>query len=137
LTVSTLTLSRSALAGTRVLVVDDNPDMLSLWRAMFGVHGADVSAVTSAHAALSLLSREPFDVLVSDISMPGESGYELIRKVRSLDPKRGGAMPALAVTAFSKVYDAAQSLNAGFQAHLPKDAEPDEIVGIVARLAGR
>jgi CheY-like chemotaxis protein len=134
---SALALSRSSLVGLRVLVVDDNADMLWLLRTMLGAYGAEVVTAASAREGLAALSSSSFDVLVSDISMPGEDGYSLIRDVRALAPDRGGRTPALAMTSFAGLYDRARSLAAGFQAHLPKDAQPEEVVSTVARLAGR
>jgi CheY-like chemotaxis protein len=125
------------LAGLRVLVVDDDVDMLWLWRTMLEAHGADVSTAGAAPAARDLLARARFDVLVSDIQMPGESGYDLIRAVRQLPPQGGGATPALAITSFGNLYDRARSLAVGFQAHLAKDARPEELVATIARIAGR
>jgi CheY-like chemotaxis protein len=77
------------------------------------------------------------DVLVSDIGMPIEDGYELMRKVRARGPERGGLVPALALTAYARVEDARRALEAGYQAHVPKPVTPDELAVVVANLAGR
>ena len=79
----------------------------------------------------------PPDVLVSDIGMPGEDGYSLIRRVRRLEAERGGATPAVAVTAYARAEDRVNAIRAGFQHHLSKPIEPAELIAIVASLAGR
>jgi CheY-like chemotaxis protein len=77
------------------------------------------------------------DVLVSDIGMPVEDGYELMKKVRAREPERGGLVPALALTAYARADDARRALKAGYQAHVPKPVEPGELAKLVAGLAGR
>lgn len=77
------------------------------------------------------------DVLISDIGMPGENGYSLIRKVRSLSPDKGGNIPAAALTAYARVEDRMQAIQAGFQLHLPKPIEPVELATVVASLVRR
>ena len=78
-----------------------------------------------------------FDVLVSDIRMPEEDGYALLRKVRALDAERGGRIPALALTAYSRIEDREAALSAGYQQHAAKPIEPAELAAAVATLAGR
>jgi CheY-like chemotaxis protein len=77
------------------------------------------------------------DVLISDIGMPGESGYDLIKKIRSLDPEQGGRVPAVALTAYASAADRRQALLAGFQTHLAKPVEPDELLAVVASLSNQ
>jgi CheY-like chemotaxis protein len=77
------------------------------------------------------------DVLISDIGMAGENGIELIRKVRSLEPERGGRVPAVALTAYAAAADRRQALLAGFQTHLPKPVEPDELLAVIASLSSQ
>jgi signal transduction histidine kinase/ActR/RegA family two-component response regulator len=125
------------LAGVHVLVVDDDADVLELLATVLKSHGASVTAALSAAEALSAIKRARPHVLISDISMPVINGYELIRAVRSLPPESGGRIPAASVTAFAREEDRLQSLAAGFQTHIPKPVLPDELVEIVARLAGR
>ena len=131
------TLSKSALSGLCVLVVEDHPDTLALLATVLELCGAEVVAVSTAHQALAVLERTVPDVLVSDIAMPGEDGYSLIRKVRALPPERGGRVPALAFTGFGHEYSRAHSLAAGFQEHLIKTSGPAELVAAIARLAHR
>jgi signal transduction histidine kinase len=125
------------LAGLTVLVVDDESDArLLVVRILQACHANALTAASSADA-LDLLQRSRPDVLISDIGMPDEDGYELIRKVRALPPDRGGKTPAVAVTAFARSEDRRRALLAGFQLHLAKPIEPAELTTVVASLAGR
>jgi CheY-like chemotaxis protein len=118
------------LRGTRVLVVDDEQDALDLIRVILEQRGATVVTALSAAAALEALGAGGADVIVCDIGMPGEDGYGLIRKVRALGD--GGATPAIALTAYAAESDRAQALAAGFQLHVPKPVEPENLVRVVA-----
>jgi signal transduction histidine kinase len=125
------------LAAVEVLVVEDEEDTRELLvRALEGC-GARVTAVGSVTEALEQLDGALPDVLISDIGMPGEDGYSLLRKVRARGPERGGDLPAAALTAYARSEDREQALKAGFQTHIAKPVDPIELVGIVARLAGR
>jgi two-component system CheB/CheR fusion protein len=126
-----------ALNGVRVLVVDDEADARELMRAILAQCGAEVTAAATARAALEKLDQAPFDVLVSDIAMPEDDGYDLIRNVRALDAERGGRIPALALTAYARVEDRAAAISAGYQQHAAKPIEPAELAAAVATLAGR
>lgn len=129
------TAQRLDLQGIRVLVVDDEPDTLDLSRQVLADRGAQVITVPSVDAALDALGTFGPSVLVSDLSMPGRDGYELIRIVRAtLD---ADALPAAALTAFARPEDAVRAQSAGFQMHLAKPVEPDELIRVVAQLAGR
>jgi len=99
--------------------------------------GAVVTAVPSAGAGLKAIGRKIPDVLVSDIAMPGTDGHMFIRRVRALDSARGGGTPAAAVTAYATAADQMRALLSGYQTYLSKPFEPDELVTMVARLAGR
>jgi CheY-like chemotaxis protein len=125
------------LGGVRVLVVDDEPDARALLAALLGRRGARVVTASSAAEALPAVAALRPDVLVSDIGMGGEDGYELIRRVRALPAGEGGRTPALALTAYARAEDRARALAAGFQAHLAKPIEPAELAAAVASLAGR
>ena len=94
-------------------------------------------AVGTASVALETLQRLKPNVLVSDIGMPGEDGYALIRKVRLLDAEQGGQIPAVALTAYARAEDRINALGAGFQLHIPKPVNPEELAAVVANLAGR
>jgi signal transduction histidine kinase/ActR/RegA family two-component response regulator len=121
----------------RVLVVDDDPDALDLATAILSAAGAVVRTCGSAHEALATVEQWRPDVLVSDIEMPGEDGYALIRKVRALDAERGGKTPAVALTAYGRTQDRMLSLMAGYNMHVPKPVDPGELTTIIASVAGR
>jgi CheY-like chemotaxis protein/anti-sigma regulatory factor (Ser/Thr protein kinase) len=125
------------LDGVRVLVVDDEADARSMLTVILGQRGAAVTSAASVGEALTVLERTQMDVLVSDLAMPGEDGYALIRKVRALGPERGGSVPAIALTAHVAVEDRTRVLIAGYQTHVGKPVEASELVAVVATLAGR
>jgi CheY-like chemotaxis protein len=125
------------LSGVRVLVVDDDGDARELLRTVLEASAAVVMAAGSAAEALESLERGRPDVLVSDIAMPGDDGYALIRKVRALPPEYGGRVPAVAVTAHARTEDRTRAILAGFQLHVSKPVEPAELVAVVASLVGR
>jgi CheY-like chemotaxis protein len=99
--------------------------------------GAEVVAAGSAEEALEKLQRQPPDVLLSDIAMPGQDGYDLIRAVRALAPEKGGKVPAAALTAFTQGDKRREALQAGYQLWLAKPIEPAALTEAVARPAGR
>jgi PAS domain S-box-containing protein len=126
-----------SLDGLRLLVVDDEPDFRELVTVMLGQYGAVVKTAASAAEALMYIENWKPDVLVADIGMSGEDGYGLIRKVRALSSDRGGNMPALALTAYTRPEDRVQALSAGYQIHLAKPITGPELAAAVADLAGR
>jgi PAS domain S-box-containing protein len=126
-------ITRPALEGLRVLVVEDEPDARELLSLTLEGSGATVEAVESAQEALTNLQVFKPDVLLSDIGLPIESGYELIRKVRSL-PSEASKIPAVALTAFATERDRQLALAAGFQVHLTKPVEPSVLVETIERL---
>ncbi|HEX4961046.1 MAG TPA: ATP-binding protein [Thermoanaerobaculia bacterium] len=123
------------LKGIRVLVVDDEPDARETLQQILEHCGAEALTVGSAAEALRALETWRPDVLVSDIGMPGEDGYGLIRRVRALPPERGGRTPAAALTAFARGEDRRRALHAGFQMHVAKPVEVNELAAVVASLA--
>jgi CheY-like chemotaxis protein len=125
------------LDGLRVLAVDDDPDALELATFILGGAGAQVRTCLSAREARSVLREWRPDVLVSDIEMPGEDGYALIRWVRGLPAHEGGRTPAVALTAYGRTEDRVLSLTAGYSMHVPKPVDPGEFTTIIASLAGR
>jgi CheY-like chemotaxis protein len=125
-----------SLEGLHVLIVDDDPDAREVLKEVLSNHHAKVTAVGSAQEALSALAAGTPDVLVSDVAMPGEDGYELIRRVRQRTPHEGGMIPALALTAYARKEDQARALAEGFQMHAAKPIEPSELIAAVATLAG-
>ncbi|MBG1239839.1 response regulator [Nostoc sp. NZL] len=122
------------LTGVRVLVVDDDADSRDFAAFVLEQDGAFVIAVSSAFEALQALAQVKPDVLVSDISMPDMDGYMLIHQVRTWTPERGGQIPAIALTAFARNDDQQEALNAGFQMHLPKPFNPEELIAAIAKL---
>ena len=125
------------LSGLRVLVVDDDPEALELATTVLVSAGAEVRGSTSADDGLKDLRNWRPHVLVSDIEMPGEDGYSLIRKVRALSVADGGRTPAVALTAYGRQQDRTLALTAGFSMHVPKPVDPGELTAIVASLASR
>ncbi|MEA5506535.1 ATP-binding protein [Halotia wernerae UHCC 0503] len=124
------------LATVQILVVDDDVDSRDFIVFVLQQEGAEVIAASSALEALQTLKQTKPDVLISDISMPGMDGYMLIREVRTWTPEQGGEIPAIALTAFARNYDRQQALQAGFQIHLPKPFDAEELVAAVVRLTG-
>jgi CheY-like chemotaxis protein len=124
------------LAGLRVLVVDDEPDAREIVSLALARYGAEVRAEASAAGALAQVAGWGPDVLIADIGMPVEDGYDLIRKVRALPAESGGGTPAVALTAYARVEDRLRVLDAGYQMHVPKPVEPTELVAAVASIAG-
>jgi CheY-like chemotaxis protein len=125
------------LRGCRVLVVDDEPDILVLFDAVLSRCGASVLLADSARAALARFRAEPVDVVVSDLSMPGEDGCWLAGELRRAMTDIGRAVPLLAVTAHGRHYPVHQAIAAGFTAYLGKPVDPDDLCESVARLLGR
>jgi CheY-like chemotaxis protein len=118
-----------------VLAVDDDADTLATLRALLEQSGAEVRTAASAAAALQVLDEWNPSLLISDIGMPVEDGYALIRQVRARPPERGGSIPALALTAYARVEDRLNVLSAGFQIHVAKPIEPAELIAVVHSLA--
>lgn len=125
------------LSGLHVLVVDDERDTRQLLIASLGKFGAIVTEAASAREALDEIHKSQPDVLISDIGMPDEDGCVLIRKVRLLEPERGGRIPAIALTAYARTEDRVRVLSAGYQMHIPKPVDPAELATVVASIAGR
>ncbi len=125
---------RSRLAGTRVLIVDDDPDAREVVAAILRHYGAAVVVATSVSTALVALKREKIDVLIADLGMPIEDGYDLIRHVRSSESEKIARLPAAALTAYTTEEDRDRVLAAGFQFHLAKPVDPAVLVATVERL---
>lgn len=127
---------RSRLADTAVLIVDDDPDAREVVAAILRHYGAKVIVATSVSTALVALRREMVDVLIADLGMPVEDGYDLIRQVRSSETERIARLPAAALTAYTTEEDRDRVLAAGFQFHLAKPVDPAVLVATVERLRG-
>lgn len=124
------------LRGVSVLVVDDDQNALEFARSTLERSGAVVATASSAREARDRFAREPPDVVVSDLVMPGEDGLQLIREIRELDHKYGRHTPAAALTALARTDDRQQALTAGFEMHVAKPVDPLELVSMVEHLAG-
>ena len=125
------------LDGVRVLVVEDEADARHLLAAVLQKRGARVFMAASGAEALEMLERDRPDVLLSDIALQDQDGYDLIRKVRALSAERGGRIPAAALTGYGRLEDRMRALSAGFQLHAAKPVEPAELIAVVASLAGK
>lgn len=128
----------SILDGVRVLVVDNEEDQLVFLKLAIELYGAKATVVPSAKRALiELINNDgnaPIDVLISDIGMPEQDGYSLIRQVRQLSPKQGGKIPAIALTAYARPEDIQKAIASGFQIHVSKPIDPDELVNAIANI---
>jgi CheY-like chemotaxis protein len=122
------------LEGIRVLVVDDDEDARELARRLLESCKAEVLTAASTPEALQVLEGAAFDVLVSDIGMPGEDGYSLMRRVRSLPAEQNGDIPAMALTAYARGEDRVKAIRAGFHMHAAKPVDPAELIAAVANL---
>jgi len=125
------------LDGLRILLVDDDAAGREAMATVLQSQGAHVICAATSEEALLAMSRERPDVLLSDIEMPGEDGHSLIRKVRALPADRGGDIPAAALTAYVRAEDRQKALVAGFQVHVSKPVQPEELAAVIAELAGR
>ncbi|MDB9306377.1 ATP-binding protein [Nodularia spumigena CS-591/12] len=122
------------LAGVKVLIVEDDADSRDFLTFILEQEGAEAIAVSSAFAALEVLTTAKPDILVSDISMPDMDGYMLIREVRTLTPEAGGNIPAIALTAYARDEDQQQALEAGYQMHLTKPVNTEKLIAAILRL---
>ena len=131
----------SLLQGVQVLLVDDDEfarELVTLMLEQEGAHVITVDSVKEAMRRLALLSASELPhVLVSDISMPDEDGYSLIRQIRALPPECGGNLRAVALTAFGRPEDRIRMMTAGFHTHITKPVEQEELIAVVAALAGK
>ena len=128
-----------SLDGLQILVVDDEPDTRDLLKFVLEKYGAKVLTAASAREAMAALRENPgrYDVLISDIGMPDENGYFLIRQVRALAAEAGGKIPAAALTAYASDQEQERAIEAGFQTHIAKPIKPIQLGLIIANLAGR
>ncbi|MEH1958493.1 MAG: AAA family ATPase [Nostoc sp.] len=122
------------LSGLKILVVDDDADMQEFLPFMLEQYGATVTVVASAIAALTALSQSQPNLIISDIGMPEMDGYMLMRQIRSLEPEKGGTIPAIALTAYAGEIDHQQAIAVGFQLHISKPVDPEELVKAIALL---
>jgi PAS domain S-box-containing protein len=125
------------LDGLKILAVDDEADTRELLRTALTTCGAEVIMAGSVREALALFTASGADVLVSDIGMPGEDGYELIRRIRELPTELGGDIAAVALTAYARAEDRLRVLRSGYQMHVAKPVELTELIAVIASLARR
>ncbi len=125
------------LQDIKVLAIDDEPDARHLLKTVLEQCGARVKTCASAAEVLAALEEFEPDILVSDIGMPEEDGYSLIKRVRALEATRGGRIPAVALTAYARVEDRLLALRAGYSMHVPKPVEPAELAVVIASLTRR
>jgi CheY-like chemotaxis protein/nitrogen-specific signal transduction histidine kinase len=123
-----------SLEGTRILLVEDEPDSRELIAMVLRGRGADVVAVGSCREALSAFAKQRPHLVISDIAMPGESGYDLIERLRSLPAEQGGATPAIALTAYAGAEDVSHALRVGFDTHIAKPVEMHDLIRAVKEL---
>jgi signal transduction histidine kinase/ActR/RegA family two-component response regulator len=124
------------LDGVSVLLVDEEPDQLRFVESILRDHGASVTTTDGMASALAALDGAAFDALVSDISMPEHDGYELIHRVRQRTADKGGLIRAVALTALTRETDRNRSLGAGFNMHINKPVDADDLVSALGRLIG-
>lgn len=125
------------LSGMSVLVVDDEPDARALIKRILADCGATVRTAANAEAALAALRESQPDLMISDLGMPDMDGFALLAAVRALAPDQGGAVPAVALTAFARSEDRLRALEAGFAAHISKPVEPSQLIATVADMKQR
>ncbi len=125
------------LRGLRILVVDDEPDSRELVATILKRCGGEVRCSKSAADAIRAFKEWHPDLLISDIAMPNEDGFILLKKLRSLKSKRAKQIPAVALSAYASDEDRSLALEKGFQLHLPKPIEPDDLVTSIAAALGR
>jgi len=126
------------LHGLHVLIVEDDPDTATVLAELVAEHGAEARTAASVAEALDVLGRWRVDLLLSDLGMPGEDGYALIEKVRRQESAQGAkALPAVAITAYARKEDRESALAAGFDTHVAKPLDPEELLATLAEVAGR
>jgi CheY-like chemotaxis protein len=125
------------LDGVHVLLVEDDDDSRKLLGTMLKRYGARVTSTKSAEEALHAIESEVPDVMVSDIGMPDQDGYELIRKLRALPAEKGGNVPAIALTGYASRKDRERALSSGYHQHMAKPIEQVDLINTIAALIGR
>lgn len=125
------------LSRLKILVVDDETDSRDLLKFVLHSKGANVTTGRSAAEAFEIAKREKFDIIISDIGMPEEDGFSLIKKIRTLPSEQNGKTPAIALTAYARAEDRIQAIQSGFQIHIAKPVNHTELIAVAANLAGR
>jgi CheY-like chemotaxis protein len=124
------------LDGLRALVVDDDRDTRELLTELLRARGMQVTATESGAACLDALDRDVPDIIISDIAMPGLDGFEMMDRVRRRPAERGGLVPAVALSAYARREDRERSLASGFEVHLSKPVDVEELIATIASVAG-
>ena len=120
-----------SLKGLRILAIDDEPDVRDMLQTLLQDSGANVLTASSAQEGLEALAAWKPHIVISDIGMPGEDGYSLIRKIRALTPEQGSEVPAIALTGYVRVEERMRALEAGYQMFVPKPVETNELVSMI------
>jgi CheY-like chemotaxis protein len=126
-----------SLVGLTLLVVDDDESSLDYFALALKTAGAVVTTASTAEDALRVVQEQRPDVVLSDIAMPGQDGYWLVRQIRGLPDQALCSVPVVATTAYGRLHSRDRTLAAGFVDHLPKPVEPDVLCATIARVAGR
>lgn len=126
-----------SLKGLRLLVVDNNCDSREILTLTFNMEGAEVIAVSSVKEGLEVMAASKPNILLSELILPEEDGYSLVKRIRSLKPEQGSRIPAIAVTVAAGEDDRTHALAAGFNVHVSKPVDLDKLVEIVVMLADR
>jgi CheY-like chemotaxis protein len=126
--------AESSLKGLRILAIDDELDVRDMLQTLLEDCGANVMTASSAQEGLAALTMWKPHVLISDIGMPEEDGYSLIRKIRALSPEQGADVPAIALTGYVRVEERMRALEAGYQMFVPKPVETNELISIIGDL---
>ena len=124
----------------KILIVDDEAHLRMLIQQTLEEledEGVELLTASNGEEALQTIEAERPDALVSDIGLPGEDGFALVRQIRQSEAERGGFLPAIALTGYARAEDRIEILAAGFQAHIPKPVEPVELAAAIAHIAGR
>ena len=129
--------SERSLEGVHVLLVEDDKDSREMLKVMFSQYDMKTTAVDSAAKALDAIKEIQPDILISDVGLPGEDGYALIRKIRKLAPEQNGLVPAIALTGYASLQDRSYALEAGYQEHLAKPVDLDILIELVRNLLNR
>jgi CheY-like chemotaxis protein len=124
----------ASLDGLRILVVDDDASSRDLLDGILGLHGGSVVVAANVTEAIDAFVEAPPDLMVSDLSMPGGTGYDLVRHIRRLPATRGGRVPAIALSALTRDEDRVAALDAGFDRFLAKPIDPRELVGVISQV---
>ena len=124
----------NGLTGLRVLLVEDDADSREMLSAFLEGHGVNVSAVRSANEAIEQVESFQPEVLISDVGLPERDGYDLVHDLRQLPATAGGAIPAIALTGYASLQDRERAISAGFQEHLPKPVDVDDLIHVIRRL---